>query len=127
MEYNFFNNLTDVYFSLNGDIIPDHGYVVISDIGSTDEDSLLCHTNRPPVGANSRGDWYAPDGTRVGTVGTTDVPGFGRNRGSMVVRLLRNTDTGTPPEGIYQCSIMDADENVRNVYIGLHSDGQGNF
>ena len=43
----------------------------------------------------------------------------------MVVRLLR--DTGTPPEGIYRCSIMDADGNDRNVYVGLHSDGQGNF
>ena len=101
--------------------------MVISDIGSTDEDALLCHTNHPPPSgsANSGGEWFAPDGTRVGTVGTTDVPGFGRNRGSMVVRLRR--DTGTPPQGIYRCSIMDADGNNRNVYVGLYNDGQGNF
>ena len=30
---------------LNGDIIPNHGYVVISDIGSTDNITLICHTN----------------------------------------------------------------------------------
>ena len=125
MEYNFFNTHTDVYLSLNGDVIPNHGYVVISDIGSSDGTALLCHTNRPPDGANSGGEWFAPDGDRVGTLGSTDVPGFRRNRGSMVVRLLR--DTGTPPEGIYRCSIMDADGNDRNVYVGLYNDGQGNF
>ena len=36
-----------VYLSLNGDIIRNHGYVVISDIGSTDNTALLCHTNHP--------------------------------------------------------------------------------
>ena len=36
---------TDVYLSLNGDIIPNHGYVLISDIGFTDDTALLCHTN----------------------------------------------------------------------------------
>ena len=39
--------IEDVYLSLNGDIIPDHGYVMISDIGSTDNTALLCHTNCP--------------------------------------------------------------------------------
>ena len=41
--------------------------MVISDIGSTDSTTLLCHTNRPPpAGSNhSEGDWYAPGGDRV--------------------------------------------------------------
>ena len=125
MEYIFFNTLTDVFLSLNGDIIPNHGYVVIDDIGSTDGTALLCHTNHPPGNIHSGGDWHAPDGTRVGSVGSTDVPGFGRRRDPRVVRLLR--DTGTSPEGIYRCSIMDADGNDRNVYVGLYNDGQGNF
>ena len=103
--------------------------MVISDIGSTDDTALLCHTNHPPPpgSQHSGGEWFAPDGTRVGTVGTTDVPGFRRNRGSMVVRLLRDTNTGTPPEGIYRCSIMDADGNDHNVHVGLYNDGQGNI
>ena len=62
---------------------------------------------------------------RVGSEGSTDVPGFRRNRDPRVVRLLR--DTGTPPEGIYRCSIMDAGGNDRNVYVGLYNDGQGSF
>ena len=59
-----------MYLSLNDDIIPNHGYVVISDIGSTDDTALICHTNRPSTlnnNADSGGDWFAPevDGTIV--------------------------------------------------------------
>ena len=101
--------------------------MVISDIGSTTSTALLCHTNRPtyPYSPHSGGDWYASNGERVGSIGTTDVPGFERNRGPMVVRLLRNTGTGTPPQGIYQCLIMDADGNYSIVRVGLYNDGEG--
>ena len=121
------NNPTDVYLSLDGDIIPNHGYVVISGIGSTGSTALLCHTNRPllPGKHHSGGDWFAPDGTRVGNIGTTDVPGFERNRDPLVVRLLRTAGTGTPAKGIYQCSIMDADGNNQVVHVGLYNDGKG--
>ena len=96
--------------------------MVISDIGSTDDTALLCHTNRPPVGVNSGGDWFAPDGTRVNL---DDVPGFTRNRGSMVVRLRRTT--GTPHEGIYWCSILDAVSVPKTIYVGLYNRGGGNI
>ena len=42
-----FTSSTDVYLSLNGEVIPNHGYVEISDIGSSDITALLCHTDRP--------------------------------------------------------------------------------
>ena len=113
-----------VYLSLNGDIIPNHGYVVISDIGSTDDTALICHTNRPATlnnNAHSGGDWFVPDDTRVDG---NDVPGFMRTRDPMVVRLLRNT--GTPSEGIYHCLIMDAEETLFIlVYVGLYNSGGG--
>ena len=91
-------HMADVYLSLNGIVIPNNGYVEISDIGSDDDTALLCHTNRlpPPGKTHSGGDWYDPDGTRVQDI---YVPGFTRNRGPMVVRLKRTS--GTPPEGIY--------------------------
>ena len=114
----------DVYLSLNGDIIPTHGYVMISDIGSTDNTALLCHTNRPILSGSfsSGGNWFAPDYTRVHE---NDVPGFKRNRGPMVVRLLRNTATDPPAEGIYECVVEDDTSTPQTVYVGLYNSGRG--
>ena len=103
------NNITcpdsDVYLSLNDVFIPNHGYVVIDDISMPDEVTdptpLLCHTNRPPYSggpAHSGGDWIAPFDNTVGNLNSEDVPGFGRNRGPMEVRLWRTT--GDPVVGI---------------------------
>ena len=121
---------SDVYLSLDGVFIPNHGYVLISDIGSddvTDPTPLLCHTNRsPPNGgpATSGGNWISPTDITVGNINSGDVPGFGRNRGPMEVRLWRTT--GTPVEGIYRCEVMDASEILQKVYVGLYNDGGGN-
>ena len=116
-----------VYLSLNDDIIPNHGYVVISDIGSTDNTSLICHTNRPATlgtfdTPNSGGNWFAPDETRV--TGTA-VPGFRRTRGPMMVRLLRDTATDPPSEGIYHCLVEDDTLTEQTVYVGLYNNGGG--
>ena len=118
-----------VYLSLNGATIPNHGYV-ISDIGFSDNTALLYHTNHPAtfdlVGRrNSGGDWFAPDGIGVGGTGSISVPGFRRNRDPMVVRLLRNTATDPPAEGIYHCVIEDDTLTLQTVYVGLYNSGRG--
>ena len=105
---------------MKGNIIPNHGYVDTSDIGSTDDTALLCNTVY-----DYGGNWFAPDGTRVGGPGSADVPGFSRNRGLMVVRLLRNAATDPAAEGIYHCSIRDADGNFRTANVGLYNDRNG--
>ena len=121
-------SFSGVFLSLNGDIIPNHGYAVISDIGSTDNTALICHTNRPPtLGSNvgnfhSGGEWIAPDQTRV----LNDVSGFARNRGPGVLRLYR-VFTGTPAEGIYHCVIEDDTFTVQTVYVALYNSGRGSF
>ena len=118
-------SVVGVYLSLNNDIIPNHGYVVINDIGSTDDTALICHTNHPATlnnNADSGGDWFAPDDTRV--TGTA-VPGFRRNRGPMIVRLLRNTATDPPSEGIYHCLVEDDTFTLQTVHVGLHNSGEG--
>ena len=111
-SYQYLVPLTDVYLSLDGTVIPNHGYVEISRIGSTDDSALLCHTNRPPDGAHSGGDWLAPDGTRVFV---TAVPGFTISRAPMVVRLKRTS--GTPPDGMYRCTIQNAASTPQMVYV----------
>ena len=97
---------------------------MISDIGSTDNTALFCITNLPASGGNSGGEWFAPDGDKVGSIGSTTVPGFGRNRGPMMVRLRSND--GTPEEGIYYCVVEDADSIPQTVYVGLYNSGGGN-
>ena len=103
--------------------------MVISDIGTAGDDTaLLCHTNRPPDipggtdGMHSGGQWFGPDQMEVDG---NDVPGFRRNRGSMVVRLFRNTGT-TPVEGIYYCQIEDDTNMIHIVSVGLYNSVGGN-
>ena len=99
--------------------------MVISDIGSAGDDTaLLCHTNRPPPtgNSNSGGNWIAPYGT---TVGGMDVPGFRRNRDPMIVRMYRDTATGPPAEGIYQCEIEDDTDTLTTADVGLYNNGGG--
>ena len=116
---------TGIYVGLDDRAIPNHGYVVISDIGSTDDTALICHTNRPATlnnNADSGGDWFASDETRVDD---TAVPGFRRTRGPMMVRLLRNTATDPPSEGIYHCLVEDDTLTEQTVYVGLYNSGGG--
>ena len=112
-----------VYLSLNGIIIPNHGYVVISDIGSTNADALICHIDHPdPNGnANPEGDWLAPDES----IDKMIVSGFRTNRGPKVLRLLRDTDSDPPAQGIYHCLIEASKDRFHNVYIGLYTSGEG--
>ena len=127
-----------MYLTLNGTFIPNHGYLVISDIGSTGGTALICNTNRIAnisvslSGGGKRfhsgGDWHAPNGTVVGDLGSDDVPGFERNRGPMVVRLHRRTASDPPSgpsEGIYYCVVEDDTFTSQTVYVGLYSSGGG--
>ena len=106
--------------------------MIISDIGSDGDDTaLLCHTNHPADtpggtdGMNSGGAWFKPGGSEV-LSGASSV-GFRRNRGSMVVRLYRNTATDPPVEGMYHCDIQDDTNTLQRVFIGLFPNGRGNI
>ena len=79
-----------MFLSLNGIAIPNHGYVMISDIGSTNNTALRCNA-KLSVQHHSGGDWYGPNRARVGGVGSDNVPGFVRTRYHRIVRLLKNT------------------------------------
>ena len=129
MKFSHLSQITGVYLTLDGDNIPNHGYVVISDIGTTnDETALLCHTNYLSDGANSGGSWYGPDGSVVGSFLNVGSADFGRTRGCGVVRLIRNSAaTGTPTEGIYRCEVRDDNLTIQTVYLGLYNIGGGGW
>ena len=98
---------------------------MISDIGSTDDTALICHTNRNATLGNtnmptSGGEWFAPNKTRVNG---NDIQGFKRNRSPMMVRLLRNTATNPPSEEIYHCLVEDDTCTLQTVYVGLYNSG----
>ena len=123
-------HIPGVYLSLNDDIIPNRGYVDISNIGSTDDTALICHTNRPATLNNNKhsgGDWVGPNGMVVGglTEGVSNVPGFMRNRDPMIVRLLRRTTTDPPLEGIFHCEVEDATFTQQTVYVGVYNSEGG--
>ena len=117
-----------MYLSLNGDNIPNHGYVVINDIGTTDGTALLCNTNHRPTGSavHSGGNWFVPGGSTVGAISSVGTADFGRNRAPGLVRLIRNSAaTGTPTEGIYRCEVQDDTLTEQTVYVGLYNSGGG--
>ena len=118
-----------MYLSLNDVTIPNNSHVVISDIGSTENTALICNTNYLVIIdlkiQNSGGDWYGPSGIRVGSMGSDDVPGFINTRGPMVVRLLRNTATDPPSEGIYHCVVEDDTITEHTLYVGLYNSRGG--
>ena len=94
----------------------------MDDIGSTDDTALLCNTKEPSR-RDSEGDWFVPNGTKVGIYTDSmprDVPGFGRTRGPHVVRLKRLSD-GTPSEGMYKCVVRDTTKINQTVYAGIYS------
>ena len=118
-----FYSTAGVHLSLRNKLIPNNSYVVMDDIGSTDDTALLCHTNEPSH-RDSEGDWFAPNGTKVDNNTDSmprDVPGFGRTRSPHVVRLKRSPSDGTPPEGTYKCVVRDTRSINQTVYVGIYS------
>ena len=113
-----------MYLTLNGTFIPNHGYVNISDIGSTDDTALICKNNNVTTHVLN-GDWHAPDGSKVGSLNESTVPGFERDRGPMVVRLRRRTASDPPSEGIYYCVVKNNTFTAPTVYVGLYNSGGG--
>ena len=121
-----------MYLSLRGDYVPRRTYLHAAEVGSTDDTSLLCHTNAPGTirpgrsHSHSGGEWFSPSGARIGN---PDVPGFTRNRDPMVVRLLSKTESGETPEeeGVYCCKVDDGDSVNHRVCVGLYNDGGGMY
>ena len=115
---------TDVYLSLYGEVIPNHGYVEISEIGYSYRTALLCHTNRPAIRSYTSylvGKWLTPERDRVEYY---DGSGFWSDIYSMAVILFRST-YGTAEQGIFECEIKDATETLQTVYVGLYNSGEG--
>ena len=110
----------------NGTVIPNHGLVLLEDIGESDAQSLLCLTNRtdccrPPQNPGGEiGNWFFPNGSQV--LNSGDGWDFYTNRGPSVVRMHRRRGGVT---GIYSCKIPDENAEVQILYIGVYTNNTG--
>ena len=118
------------YVSFKGQTLANHSYVDLSQVGTSDSDSVQCiadrHTCCRSTDGSHRGDWYFPDGAKVKF--TTDIY---VKRFTKRVDLFRR-NSALSPTGIYHCDIPtnavhDATDNsVRDtVYVGLYSGDRG--
>ena len=123
---------TAPYVSFMGQTLANHSYVDLSLVGTSDSDSVQCHTDLSTccTGAQGihRGDWYFPDGTRLPFPGSGDII-----EARVAQRVdLRHSNSATSPVGIYRCDIPtndvfdDTDISVRaTVYVGLYTTSEG--
>ena len=116
---------------LNGTIIPNHGYLLLEDIGEGDN-ALLCVTNNTACCSHAQvpgrgilGVWYYPNGTLLPNMIINNQSlrwDFYRNRGPSVVRMHRRRGGVI---GIYRCEIPDANGVYHHVYVGLYTNDTG--
>ena len=113
---------TAVYLNFGGENLPTHGYVAISQLGTTEDTALVCRTDQANCcdGGNIEGGWFNPNGTMV-EFNANSSQGFYSSGGSDGIRLLRGS--GIPVEGIYTCRATDNSSTTQNVFVGLYNDG----
>ena len=115
-----------------GETVPNHGYVDLSEVGTDLGDSgntVRCHTDlttccRGNQGPH-RGDWYFPDGEKLGFSQDSPAPDIYEVRGDKRVDLLHRNNADMP-SGIYRCEIQTNDDDIserETVYAGLYSSG----
>ena len=106
--------------SFNGTKIANGGYIDVDDIGSSEYDALICHTNKSSCCRMERaGEWYFPNGTILGNKGSNygHISYFYRDRGQGVVRLKR---ISYPSErGNFKCEIPDSYGYRRTLHINI--------
>ena len=118
------------YVSFMGKTLTNYSYVDLRLVGTSENDSVQCHTDLKLCCSNKqgpyRGDWYFPDGKRLPLLGEM----LYERRGPQRVDLRRASGNG--PTGIYRCDIpTEAVHNITNtsvratVYVRLYTGSGG--
>ena len=122
------------YVSFRGQTLANHSYVDLSLVGDDYySGSVQCHTDLSTCCSSDqgghRGDWFFPDGTRLGF----NAVNIYHHCGPETVYILRRNNA-LSPVGIYRCDIAtnavndDNDISVRDtVYVGLYTVSGGIF
>ena len=119
------------YVSFRIQTLANHAYVDLSLVGTSGSEGVQCITDLStccsgPQGRH-RGDWYFPNGTRLG---------FSDSGGDIFEQRvaervdIRRRNSANSPTGIYRCDIPvydDTDTSVRDtVYVGVYTASGGN-
>ena len=111
---------------MNGAIIPNHGFVLLDNIGESPNslrcltDNTMCCARAQSPGGDILGDWYYPNHTGVANSGA--MWEFYRNRGQSVIRLHRRRGGVA---GIFRCVIPDAAGVNQTMFIGVYTTDTG--
>ena len=110
------------YVSFMGTNFTNHSYINASLVGSSESNSVQCHTNvdRCCTSAQGqfRGDWFHPNGSRLGfSFNGGDIY---QTRGAQRVDLFRRNNANA--NGIFFCNISVRVESV-GIYMGLYTNG----
>ena len=117
---------TDVVVVLNGAIIPNHGFVLLDNIGESPNslrcltENRMCCARAQVPGGDILGDWYYPNVTGVANSGQQWE--FYRSRGQSVVHLNRRRGG---VDGIYHCVIPNGAGVNQTMYIGVYHASTG--
>ena len=119
---------TAPYITFMGNNIPNHSYVDLNTVGETiDNNTVQCHTDLlsccSMVQGPDRGDWYFPNGNRLGFTGIVN-----EHRINKLVVLRYTGSVGTSvTSGIYRCDIetnaVNDNDGRETVYVGLYTSG----
>ena len=118
------------YISFMGDILPNHAFVDLELVGTTENNSVICHTDLPTCCTSAqgpdRGDWYFPDGAILPPANETNGSVYEVHLAQQV-QLGRGAGSVVP--GIYYCNISTNATNAgpstngEIAYVGLYSTG----
>ena len=110
-----------------GNDLANHSYLDLSLVGTSDSDSVQCHTDVETCCSAGqgldRGDWTLPNGTRIPYYQSGDI--YGRHY-HQTVGLYRKS--GGSESGIYRCNITIYNKFRKIIrllffYIGLYQNG----
>ena len=105
----------------HGTGILEHGLAILTEIDTSDWETLQCLTDKTDCCSATEGSWVYPNGSEISTGSDSQMY---VTRGSGVVRLHRKP-WGDGTEGIYQCRISDRRGTVQILLIGLYPPDNG--
>ena len=116
----------------NSQTIPNNSLLILTEIGTQLDNSVQCITSRlnccssaETLTGQGLGDWFLPDGSNLNELENTGTDmDFYLMRGNGSLDLFRRNNI-ISPEGLFYCEIIESNEELKRVYVGLYLKGNG--